>query len=348
VSVDGKRDNLEVATELAADLNVPHFYQKADYPEKTKDDLDGTARTADMLAGGKHMKTINCSEFVSATLAQSGWDLNAEYRDPTSGLAVGYLVGKRVQFVTNLAIININDAPTAAALAAQQTGGATRVVAGSDEAKQVGQGKRKEDFLLVAAAGSIGPGVAIDESLEFGAGAAAASLGGRPIERADRRPGDLQQFLKTTDGKADGHGHSSQVWSVRGPGIAWVEAGRAGCAELNGTPATPLAELEPGWYEVSGVDLSWELTPETDPALVATLAANSVKTIDANINRGEDATGLGEFDTERAYTKKGSSVAYSDGRLPTSKWFDWAPREGVEVRGHLTAATPEKKSPKKK
>ena len=322
-SVDGKKDSLAVAKQLADTLNVPHTYERAQFVEETKDDLTGTARTDDMLAGGANMKSINCSEFVSATLAEAGWDLKDEYRDPATGLPVAYHAGKRLKFCSNMEVINIGSGDTAAVLAVQTSGGGEHVVAGSDRATALGGAKRTCDFLYATTSG-IGDGVAVDESMEFGAGAAAASMGGRTIERDDRRPGDLQQAFKTNGGIATGKGHSSQVWSVRGPGVARL--GEAGGPTIIGNPATPLAELEPGWYEIDGDTLMWEVGPDTDPACVARLTAASVQTIDANIGRGADGTGVGGFEKQTAFSKEGASTAYSDGRLPTSRWFDWQPQ----------------------
>jgi hypothetical protein len=303
------------------------------------------ARVKLLIAGDSGpLKSVVCSEFTTLTLAKAGWDLGAEYRDLATGLPVAYLNANAKptkkkpipppKFVTYYSVINIWPGDTAAMMAAQ-TGGAERVQAGSDRARELGAEDRTEDFLYTTA-NSLGTGVAVDEDVEFGAGAAAASLGGKTVERDDRKPGDLQQALNTSYGKSIGAGHSSQVWSVRGPGIARL--GVAGAPAIHGTPATPIDDLEPGWYQVAD-GLMWEVGPDTDPATVATLSAAQVQTIDANIDRGADATGVGGFATQKAYNRDAkSSTAYSDGRLPTSKWFDWAARPDVPVLGTISAA----------
>lgn len=349
-SVDGKQDTLAVAKDLSELFNVPHGWEKSQYAEATAGDPAGQARVSLLTAGDTTgLKSVVCSEFTALTLAKAGWDLNALYRDPATGLKVAYFnpsakPSKKKpipapKFVNFYAVVQIFVEATSAILQAQ-SGGCERIVAGSDRAREVGAENETEDFLY-SASGSLADGIAIDDDTEFGAGAVAVGLGGKSVPRDERKPGDLQQAFNTVDGIAKGSGHSSQVWSVRGPGIA--QLGAPGAPLLHGTPSTPVDQLEPGWYEVGGDGLAWEVGPDTDPATVATLSAAEVQTIDANISRGTDSTGVGGFSKQKAFSKEGKSTAYSDGRLPTSRWFDWAARLDVPVLAHLTAAVTSKK-----
>ena len=57
-----------------------------------------------------------------------------------------------------------------------------------------------------------------------------------------------------------------------------------------------------------------------------------VQLIDANIQRGEDATAVGKFEEDPA------SAITSNGRLPTSPWISWSPDPGVEAIATLSGS----------
>jgi hypothetical protein len=261
------------------------------------------------------------------------------YRDPKTGLNVGWKSGKSVSFA-DLYGVTGNQWETTTAILAAQKGDYQTVEPGSDLAKTL-DSKETAPFLLVTPATGA---VDVSEGDAFGAGAVAQSLGGQKIAMTDRRPGDLQQKLatvdgKTTDGTYVGAGHSSQVWAVCGQGVAYL--GAAGSPKLFTTKAT---DIPPGWYQLDGVVM--EIDPMTDPATVASVEVTYVQLIDANTKgtykedasaktgkslRGGDATNIGAMTEAKKSSDKGASEVISAGRLPGSKWADWKRTEPAVI-----------------
>jgi len=310
-SIDG---NLAAAKQLADTFNVPHSWDN-----KPDGDLGGADRKKAIVAGDtKALESVVCSEFTMLALQKAGIDLAQRYQDPAAALPVAWKDGKHLRFVDLYMVAN-NQGDALRVILGAQHGAGQRVDPGSDLATALGASEA-QPFLYVADPGGA---TALHGDEAFGAGAVAQSLGGTAIAAADRRPGDVQQKLRTTKGKTIGAGHSTQVWSVRGKGVAHL--GVAGSPTL---VPSPDAEIPPGWYRVDDVYL--ELGPETDPATVAELSVEYVSVIEANVAKATgsaDATRIaptaaadGGYDADAA-----ASALTSTGRLPTSKWAAWKP-----------------------
>jgi hypothetical protein len=318
--------NLAQAKDLADATALPHSWEASADVKKTEPH-EGKRRTA--LIGGAvdTLASIVCSEFTSLTMVGTGVDLKQRYRDPKTGLPVAWFDPKRNRLVfADLYGVTANLWDHATAILAAQHGAGERVEPGSAQAEAV-KSKESAPFLLVAAGSGA---VDVKATDSFGAAATARSLGGIRVEPADRRPGDLQQSYATDDGTANGAGHSSQVWAVRGRGVAYL-----------GTDASPTlrpapgAAIPPGWYAVE--DVFMELGPETDPATVASLDVTWVQLIDANTGRKDDATRVGAMQQASTYSPTGESTLVAAGRLPSSKWLDWQPTTPAVI-GAITAA----------
>lgn len=326
VSDTGLDPSLVAAKDLADTLKIGHGY---DHDGKGKnganetvivDDLSDPAKRRDAIIGGKadQLDTILCSEFTNLTLAKMGVDLAQRYLVPTDRLPLGYPERGSVTFLTLFMVTN-NQRETTAALIDHQNGASERVTAGSARAKELGRPDETVDFFVVAKGDIVGKAVGVDN--EFGAGATAVSLGGKEIDPGARKPGDLQQAIEIdANGIATGKGHSSQVWSVLGDGVACL--GQPGSPTIAGGTVTSPAAIETlsGWYALPTGALKWKIGPETDPALVASLTCVEFELIDANTGRAnDDATGIGS-------ARKDGQEVVSNGRLPSSKWIDWETR----------------------
>ena len=336
----GKLDNLDVAKDLAdgeGKFEVPHNYDPAGKGiegDPTKGD-----RRDEILAGDKdELKSINCGEFTSMVLVDAGWDLSQEYIDPASNLPVAYTdkYGE-LAFVTLYMVANIFWEATAALLGAQDET-AEKVEEGSERAEALGAPGRSF-WYSDSSAFFENPDLTDDnaeavehkDSHQFGAGSVAIALGGIEVDSKDRKPGDLQQRLALDgDGEFAGPGHSSQIWSIEGTGVA--ELGATGSPEIKGDAGKDLV----GWHAITG-GARMIIGPDTDPSKVAAVETTEFQLIDANqVNsrnsEGEKRTGdaidIGQFKSDDA------NAAYSIGRLPTSQWIAWAPTE-PELKGTL-------------
>ena len=314
--VPGKRDNLDVALELANDEDLKINYKK----KGSKSDLKKA------IAGkGDEMDNINCGQFTALTLAEAGWDLNEPYLHG-GDTPVGYLDAAKdpdgndkITFVQLWMLVNHQREANVAVMNA--SGGTASLVTIGDDV----------DVKLTAtnnggpkpAAGSYyfsqeynaqmaGRDPAATDT--FGVAAAVLSMGGREVESADRKPSDLQQRNNiNADGSYGFDGHSSQVFEVTGVGVCYHDPAN------EATPRIDL-ELEPGWYDNTSGGPEWRLGPATAPCNVSSFAATDFKLVDANKNRGNDAIKTG---SDRNIEEKEKAHVYSIGRLPTSKWFDW-------------------------
>ena len=306
--------NLHVAKQLADDTAIPHMHDASE-ATKEKDPHKWARRLALVGAEVGKLASMLCSEFTLLTLGISGTDLTQRYRDPGSGLPVAWVDGNGRLVFADLYMVTNNQWEATNAIVDVQHGNSERVEPDSARAKAL-KSKETTPFMLVKwATGQI----AVNATDSFGAAATARSLGGIQVATGDRRPGDLQQSFKTTDGMANGEGHSSQVWAVQGQGVAYLGAPTS--PTLSPTPSSP---IPPGWYAVEGV--FWEVGPDTDPATIASLDVSSVQLIDANTDRkNDDATQIGPMTKATAYKPAGSSSLVATARLPSSKWIDWQP-----------------------
>lgn len=327
----GKTDNLDAALDLAENTHPAHSSDGVADPVS-----DGAVRKAKLLAGkGDELATLKCSEFTIAALVEAGWDLKADFRDFATGLEVAYedRPGK-LYWVQRFDVANLFEEATKAVLDAQH-GDCERVEPGSERAVALGVGDRTESFLLSTKDSFIGMDASAND--EFGAGLVAVALGGIEVSPEARKPGDLQQTLKTVDGRFTGGGHSSTVYEVQGTGVA--ELGASDGPSIRGTVGSPgpVGSLAAGWYQIpADSKLRWVVGPETNPARVATLAAKDIQVVDSNNGREDadgnrDATGIG-----RSFEKKDSPVL-SNGRLPTSRWISWAADESVRPVADLAS-----------
>ena len=328
----GRGDNLDAAIDVARQTDMSHGYDG-----EVDGDLTGVARRKAILAGDVGaLKTILCSEFTASTLVAAGCDLTQTFLDPATGLPVVYADGNdkhgnpRVTEVDVYMVVNTQPEATRAVMDAA-SGATERISAGSERAEAVGGSHLRADFLYATNLTFVG--MEASEDQEIGAGAAAVALGGIEIELEDRKPGDLQQWLKTNDGRFTGAGHSSTVFAVKGTGIAYL--GDGGSPEIEGYDTGGLA---PGWYEIpEGADLRWKIDPDTDPATVATLRALDIQLIDANTRgAGEDATAVGSFREETEHSEEGRSQVTSSGRLPTSAWYAWVENPSMAIKQVLS------------
>jgi hypothetical protein len=302
-----------------------------------------------------------CSGFTALALRRAGIDLDQPFHDKATTLKVAVKDGS-IKWVTLYGVLQNFPAHTIAAMKAKR-GDLPRIEPGSDAHKALGSFKSAEPFLYCSdeeietpaerrqawdkrkaageSAATLGArpdgttwAVEVQAGDAFGAGAAALSLGGVEVAQAERKPGDIQQRLDTASGKASFAGHSSTVWMVRGPGIAYL--GAEGSPKLVGAPAK--TQPAPGWYRVEA-GATIELDPSTDPARVARCDVGTVQLIEANTKGAKaDATGLGvaraadaAFDPDAV-----ESDLTSTGRLPTSKWIGWKP-SSPDVVGIVTA-----------
>lgn len=342
----GIKDNLDVAIAIADDqgFNVPHS------DEVQTGQSAGTRRKNIMGKKTGEIGSLKCSEFTNYTLAMAGWDLATEYVDKASGLPVCYEdPGTKVTFVTIFMVVNLQPEATGAILEAQR-GQARRVAAGSDEAKALensvnnmditkklgAPGTRTKDFWISGA--TTYHDVASQEGQAFGAGAAAVGLGGEVVQPGDRRPGDLQQSMAQSGSKLSAAaGHSSQIYAVRGHGICWL--GDPNGPKVVGAVASPgpIESLTPGWYEITDPKLWWEIGPSTTPDRVATFTVDKMALVDSNTGRGGDAVAIDKNkDGSLAFLRPDSSMAYSIGRLPSSKWMGRGPKT-VTALGRLSS-----------
>lgn len=277
---------------------------------------------------------INCSLFVKAALNdndETSDKMDEIYKDKGTGLPVGYRESNKIRLVENHMVVNLQPEATRAIIDAQKKPNDMKIVKDSDEytalLAEYGNDATKipdETFLFSNIAfGNTQTfiGQAGNADLEFGAGAAAISMGGKEIDEAERRPGDLQQTAKTdAEGKFTGKGHSSIIYEVKGTGVGYYEADNPNCPIPDGWETA-----ESGWYRGN-----WIINGLTNPFHVAEFAVSEVKLIDANtetvdneqgVDRGEDATQIGDFSTGN---NSGNNQLISNGRLPDSKWIDWA------------------------
>ena len=343
--------NLTAAQTLAKDLGIGHLYDhdgqgknganETVIENRLKGDQQGPGPLRDAIIAGQadQLQTIICSEFTNLTLAKMGVDLAQRYLVPSDvpgeRLPLGYPESGRVTFLTLYMVTN-NQRETTPALIDHQNGNSDRVEAGSTEAIELGCEGEAGDFFVVAMRDMI-HGLAVEPGDEFGAGATAVSLGGIPIEPADRKPGDLQQTLEVDgSGQTHGSGHSSQVWTVFGHGIARLGQGKGSPVVVGGAVSAPgPIETLSGWYALPKGDLKWAVGPETDPGLVATLTCVEYELIEANVKvhtgrANDDATGIGPKTVDK------SNEVVSIGRLPDTKWISWKSREDQRVDGTLS------------
>lgn len=360
----GTKNNLDVAKDLADKTSMSHGYDGA-----VEGDVSGGARREAILDGDTDsLKTILCSEFTTLTIAEAGYDLRQDYIHPAAVPADQLPVGYKekdgsITFVT-LYSVSVNIDVALAAILDIQNGNGTRIKAGSDQAKALKSssnnkmwgkddaGKnvvvweseapaaRKTDFWI--ASNTDVTKTEFEDGQVFGAGAVAAQLGGQIIENLkDRKPGDVQQRMDTSDGKTSGAGHSSTVYAVRGGGVArWEGGGGAALVDKKGTPL-PTDGLTPGgWYRADGKAKFWQIGPTTDCAAVAELSATHIQLIDANRktaddasgkDRGADATQVGAFSGATEFSEVGASSLTSAGRLPSSPWAGWQPKDVPDV-----------------
>ncbi|TVQ87961.1 MAG: hypothetical protein EA397_17570, partial [Deltaproteobacteria bacterium] len=306
----------------------------------------------DGLKEGKidHLTAIKCSEFTSAAVAAAGYDLDQQWLDPASGMRVAYQDGGSYTFVKLWMVVGTLLEATHALLVVQN-GDAEEIDPSSARAAELGLSGESERFLYVSSGNFVG--MEASEEQMFGLGAAAVGLGGSEVELNDRKPGDVQQSLRTnSSGKYSGSGHSSVVHAVRGTGVA--KLGVDGCPKVEGDvqgPA-PLAELEAGWYRINkDSGLKWVVGPGTIAATVAQLDAVEIQLVDANTKgsslagpgkRGGDATAIGAFQEHRGFNDEKKSATTSAGRLPSSPWHAWSPRE--EEAEELSAQAPKSQS----
>lgn len=327
--------NLAEAKKLADEMSIGHSY---DHDGQGKHGADETVIVDELQAGVRRdaiiggqadqLQTILCSEFTNLTLAKMGVDLSKRYLVPGDRLPLGYPENGSVTFLTLYMVTN-NQRETTAALIDHQNKLSRRVAAGSQKALDLGCENEAGDFYVVDKGDIVGMAVSGDN--EFGAGATAVSMGGRAIpDPADRKPGDLQQSLKVdASGQTSGLGHSSQVWTVFGDGVACL--GQPGSPTVVGGTVSAPGPIETlsGWYALPPGKLKWEVGPGTDPALVAKLTCVEFQLIEANVgNANDDATGVGEARVDK-------SEVVSNGRLPDSKWITWEPRD-EQVKGTLS------------
>jgi hypothetical protein len=328
---------------------------------KKRDKVLDAAETIAKNEKGKHKEDskskddINCSLFVKKVLLENSetsekmddtFTLNniplAYYEGTTSkepgedGKEVVTYKSTKLRLVENHMVVNHQPEATAALLQAQgdspnlvKPGDATHTALIEDGMKDV---PSTEFYFYDKAFGSNQTfiGMAADENAEFGCAAAAVSMGGKPVNEADRKPGDLQQAMKM-DGnrKLTGKGHASIVWEVKGNGVCFWDPDNDTTA-LQPTGKKPDAG---GWFEGE-----WVLSGETDPQRVSSFQTTIVKMIDANTkgstvegpgDRGDDATQVGDFDKNN----NGSDTQItSNGRLPDSKWLNWSETPVKEVK----------------
>ena len=333
----GKKTNLAVAKTLADATAMPHHY---DDPSRSKKSHAPT----DILAGNEQAaQSILCSGFTALTLVKAGWDLSQEYIDPATGLPIAYEENDGKLTFINLFMIT-NQQPKAIAGVLEAKKGDALKVEGSDVSSYVASGKfpqtppaQRRAFLLSESATFVGLEATGEE--EVGAGLTAVALGGIEVDPKDRKPGDLQQTMKTdSSGKFTGAGHSSQVWSVRGIGVCYLGANDSPTIiPPNVTNPAPLDELEKGWYEINDESgLFWLVDKDTSPDHVATLRADYIQLIDANVGRSGDATAVGTTSRAKEFHSGTTSEVTSNGRLPTSKWIAWVRNDRVPIRALLS------------
>jgi hypothetical protein len=290
--------------------------------------------------------SVKCSEFTSAAMAAAGYDLDTVWLDPATGLRVAYADGSKPTFVAVWMISGALKEATYSLLVCRDDG-AEEVVAGSDRAAELNMASETDNFLYVSAGTFVGREADSDDMV--GAGAAVVAFGGRIVDSAERRPGDVQQRFNTNNaGKYVGTGHSSVVHSIRGSGVA--KLGDASSPSIEGSVQSPsdVESLQPGWYRISpGSGLQWVVTPETSVANVAEFTTEQTQLIDANIAgsldstgsaRGGDATQLGAFHDDQA------QAVTCSGRLPSSPWFAWESSEPA-VSAELSATASPTTSP---
>lgn len=274
--------------------------------------------------------SINCSIFVNNVLgegSETDQDQSANFSDPDTGLPVGYIRGNRIRLVTNNQVTNVWPAQTAAVIEAN-AGNLDRIDPNTPLYTELAQdypgGIPGESFLFYDIADGAGQtfiGMEAEDDHEFGAGLVAQSMGGVEINENQRMPGDLQQTLKTdSDGEYTGAGHASIIWETKVTGIGYFDSENDNAPVPDGVTLTTA-----GWY--SG---NWIINGDTDPRLVASYTTTQVKLIDANTSgvanesgnaRGSDATQIGAFSDNNS-SKDNQFI--SNGRLPNSKWINWA------------------------
>lgn len=339
--LDGKTDNLDAAVKFAEDTSPAHPR------DGVADSVKKGDRKKAILAGtGDELATLMCSEFTAATLVEAGWNLADYFHDSATGLRVAYAEGTKdekttLYWVQQYDVINMYEEATHAVLEAQK-GLCERIEPGTERAAEFHE-TISEPFLLGPNTTFVGQTASADD--EFGAGLAAVAFGGKEVDPTERKPGDLQQRLDVANGKYTGGGHSSVVYEVQGTGVAYH--GGSGSPDIIGDVGSPATkdELEAGWYEIpAGSKLRWAVTGDTAAEQVATLDAVDVRLVDSSNKRSD---GDGGFDATAAGGKShGESTGIlSNGRLPTSKWFAWAPDSGQAPIAVLEPAA--KKSSKK-
>ncbi|NVB82920.1 MAG: hypothetical protein HOV81_31370 [Kofleriaceae bacterium] len=364
VAPPGTTNNLDVAQKLANDTSMSHGYDGA-----VEGDVTTGARREAILTGDTDaLKTILCGEFTTLTIAEAGYDLRQDYihqaAEPTDQLPVAYKEKDgSITFVT-LYAVSVNIDVALAAIVDIQNGGGTRITAKSDEAKAMKSSRnnkmsgkdsdgnpvvvwesqapadRDTDFWL--AGNTDVTKTEFKQGQVFGAGAVAAQLGGEVIANlTDRKPGDVQQRMDTNDAKTSGAGHSSTVYAVRGGGVARWGDGDLALVDKKGSPLPTDGLTSGAWYRTDGKTKFWQIGPSTDRAAVAELSATHIQLIDANRktaddasgkDRGADATQVGAFSAATEFSDVGSSSLTVAGRLPSSPWAGWQPKEVPDAK----------------
>ncbi len=332
-------DNLDKAEALANQTKLPHGYDLNDASgakgkpnEKTqrklgldadaakalhKDGLDEDRLKAIAAGDPTALKWLLCSDFTAITLALMGVDLLAPYRDPATQLPVASRLGTKLELVTLYMVVENWPQATAALLDVGAGKGVTCNSAAECPLKAGMKWAKKPEgaFLYV-------PEIMEQDHPTFkgrtpdsvgqtavGGAAAVVSLGGSVVEPSQRRPGDFQQSLKADkDGKLNGAGHSSQVWSVSGRGLAYCDPQDPTTPQ----PASAQPGLTAGWYE--GL---FTLDKKTNPAHVRTFETLTVRLVDQNIGRGMDGS---RVDAAESGSKP---AVLSVARLPGSVWATW-------------------------
>jgi len=312
----GFTDPIAEAVELAGTSDVAHGYEVT--RTQTGDEIRDEIKRGEI----DDLEGVMCNEFTSATVAASEYDLDERYLNQKSKIPIAYPGKGGTTFVEIWMVVGTLREATAAILAVQGQSGVEKVT-DPERAAELGVSGGPSEFWYFA--GSTFVGVQARGSHHFGAGAAAVALGGYDVDAHDRKPGDVQQWLKTSNGTYDGLGQSSVVHEVKGSGVARL--GAANCPEIDGDVRGPgtVDELGNGWFRIEpGSGLEWILGPETDPMTVAEFTAEEIQLIDANEQRG-DATQVGSYADVEDFDAEETTTVTSSGRLPTSKWFAWKP-----------------------